>query len=233
VDHPDVSRLFPADVLQRARELRAIVGKAGTGAYTNSQGLAGIRQHVVDYITARDDGHPAFQGDVFLTNGASAGIGMILNALIAGENDGIMIPIPQYPIYSALIARLGGQQVGYELDEDLGWSVTEEELYKRLLESREKGVTIKGLALINPGNPTGQVSLYSRCNYFVLLNEILFLFSHLPIIISWTCRYWTESIWKSFVNSVPTMALYCWPMRFINATFTLTIKSLSAPKRLL
>jgi hypothetical protein len=46
----------------------------GPSAYTNSQGLRGVCQHVVDYITARDDGNPSFQGDVFETNGASVGI---------------------------------------------------------------------------------------------------------------------------------------------------------------
>jgi aspartate/methionine/tyrosine aminotransferase len=156
VDHPNAHMLFPADVLQRARELREIVGPAGTGAYTNSQGLPGIRQHVADYITKRD-GFPAYKGNIFLTNGASCGIEMVLNALISTDQDGIMVPIPQYPIYSALIARLGGRQVGYELDEELGWSVTEKELYNQLFEAKEKGITIKGLALINPGNPTGQV----------------------------------------------------------------------------
>lgn len=156
VDHPDAHRLFPADTLQRARELRDMVGPAGTGAYTNSQGLAGIRQHVADYISSRD-GHPAYKGSIFLTNGASAGIEMVLNALISTDHDAIMIPIPQYPIYSALIAKLGGRQVGYELDEELGWAVTEKELYKQLFDARHKGLNIKGLALINPGNPTGQV----------------------------------------------------------------------------
>lgn len=57
----------------------------------------------------------------------------------------------QYPIYSALITRLGGHQVGYELDEELGWAVTEEELYNKLNHAKEKGWTVKGLALINPG----------------------------------------------------------------------------------
>ena len=94
VDHPEASRMFPADVLDRARTLRKIVGPAGTGAYTNSQGLLGVRQHVADYIAARD-GHPAYTGNIFLTNGASAGIEMVLNALISSDHDGIMIPIPQ------------------------------------------------------------------------------------------------------------------------------------------
>lgn len=143
--------------MERARELRAIVGPSGTGAYTNSQGLNGVRQHVADYIQQRDGGHPAYPGDIFLTNGASAGIEMVLNAIISTDHDGIMIPIPQYPIYSALIARMGGRQIGYLLDEELGWAVKEEELYKQLHDAKRSGLHVKALALINPGNPTGQV----------------------------------------------------------------------------
>jgi aspartate/methionine/tyrosine aminotransferase len=156
VDHPSAHLLFPADVLERAREMREIVGPSGTGAYTNSQGLVGVRRHVVDYITKRD-GHPAFEGDIFLTDGASSAIEMVLNALIAHDTDAIMTPIPQYPIYSALITRLGGRKIGYELDETRGWGISREELEKRLAEARDRGLLVKGLAMINPGNPTGQV----------------------------------------------------------------------------
>jgi aspartate/methionine/tyrosine aminotransferase len=156
VDHPSASQLFPADVLERAKEMRAIVGPSGTGAYTNSQGLVGIRRHVAQYIADRD-GHPAFEGDIFLTDGASSAIEMVLNALIAHDTDAIMTPIPQYPIYSALITRLGGRKIGYELDESRGWGISREELEKRLAEAKDRGLLIKGLAMINPGNPTGQV----------------------------------------------------------------------------
>jgi alanine transaminase len=68
-----------------------------------------------------------------------------------------MIPIPQYPIYSALITKLGGQQVGYELDESKKWAATEGELQMRLNNSLKDGLSVKALAIINPGNPTGQV----------------------------------------------------------------------------
>lgn len=68
-----------------------------------------------------------------------------------------MIPIPQYPIYSALIALLGGRQVGYMLDEQSSWAVTRDELDRRLDEAKTTGLKVKALAIINPGNPTGQV----------------------------------------------------------------------------
>ena len=156
VDHPQVSQMFPADVIERAREMRDIVGPSGTGSYTNSQGLAGVRQHVADFIAQRD-GHPAFPGDIYLTNGASAGIELIMGCLISQDSDAILCPIPQYPIYSALITKMGGRRIGYELDEEIGWGVTREELEKRLEGAKTKGLTVKGMVVINPGNPTGQV----------------------------------------------------------------------------
>lgn len=103
---------------------------------------------------------------------------MILTGLIEDDHSGIMIPIPQYPIYSALIARLGGRQIGYLLDESIGWAVTEEELRNKLYESQQKGVHVKALAIINPGNPTGQVlsrkDLEVICK-FCAKNEIVLL----------------------------------------------------------
>ena len=63
IDRDDVTTFFPADVVERAKELRAQIGPGGTGSYTHSQGIAGFRKDVAEFIAARD-GHPAFQGDV-------------------------------------------------------------------------------------------------------------------------------------------------------------------------
>ena len=144
-----VSGALPADAVRRAREMRDAIGPAGTGAYTNSQGVLDFRQHVADYIAERD-GHPAYPANVFLTNGASAGIEMVLSGLISDDRDAVMIPIPQYPIYSALIGRLGARQVGYYLDEDRGWAVSEEELQARWDEGRAEGLSVKALAVSLP-----------------------------------------------------------------------------------
>jgi alanine transaminase len=159
VDHPEISMLFPDDVVQRARELREAIGPAGTGAYTGSQGVLEFRKHVARFISNRD-GHPAYPGNIFLTNGASSAIELVLTTILSSDIDGIMIPIPQYPIYSALITKLAGRQVGYELDESQGWMATKEELESKLFGARASGLDVKALAIINPGNPTGQV--YTR-----------------------------------------------------------------------
>ncbi|KAL3937571.1 MAG: hypothetical protein SGBAC_007346 [Bacillariaceae sp.] len=156
VNHPKIRDLFPKDVVDRAKEYREIIGPSGTGAYTHSQGILGLRKHVAEFIQNRD-GYKAYAGNIFLTNGASTAISMVLQGLLASNKDAIMIPIPQYPIYSALISKLGGRQVGYELDESLNWAVTREELDVRLEKAKKEGLDVKALAMINPGNPSGNV----------------------------------------------------------------------------
>jgi len=69
----------------------------------------------------------------------------------------VMIPIPQYPLYSALIAKLTGTQVDYHLDEDNNWAASKETLSRQLNQARMNGIDVKALVIINPGNPTGQV----------------------------------------------------------------------------
>eukprot|EP00535_Pseudo-nitzschia_heimii_P005140 CAMPEP_0197174360 /NCGR_PEP_ID=MMETSP1423-20130617/915_1 /TAXON_ID=476441 /ORGANISM="Pseudo-nitzschia heimii, Strain UNC1101" /LENGTH=651 /DNA_ID=CAMNT_0042623283 /DNA_START=347 /DNA_END=2302 /DNA_ORIENTATION=+ len=156
VDHPSVYELFPRDVVDRAREYKEILGPSGTGAYTHSQGVLEFRKHIAKYIQKRD-GYKSYPGNIFLTNGASTAISMVLQGLLASNRDAVMIPIPQYPIYSALISKLGGRQVGYELDEGLNWAVSREELESKLEKAQSKGLEVKALAMINPGNPSGNV----------------------------------------------------------------------------
>mmetsp|Transcript_35009 Transcript_35009/g.75856 ORF Transcript_35009/g.75856 Transcript_35009/m.75856 type:complete len:707 (-) Transcript_35009:810-2930(-) len=161
VDNPKVYELFPRDVVERAKEYREIIGPSGTGAYTHSQGMLGLRKHISEYIENRD-GYPAYPGNIFLTNGASTAISMVLQGLLASNDDAIMIPIPQYPIYSALIAKLGGRQVGYDLNENLNWAVSREELEGKLARAKKEGLDVRALAMINPGNPSGNIM--SHCD---------------------------------------------------------------------
>jgi alanine transaminase len=96
---------------------------------------------------------------------------------------GIMIPIPQYPLYSATLDLLGGHKVGYYLDEQSIWGLNMEELERSLAEAKSNGVNVVGLVLINPGNPTGQVlssrevkdivSFCARHNLVLLSGECL------------------------------------------------------------
>ncbi|AQK89359.1 Alanine aminotransferase 2 mitochondrial [Zea mays] len=115
------------------------------------QGIKGLRDEI-----AAHDGFHASADNIFLTDGASPTVHMILQLLIRSEKDGILCPIPQYPLYSASIALHGGSLVPYFLDEETGWVLEVDELKKQLEEARSKGISVRALVVINPGNPTGQ-----------------------------------------------------------------------------
>lgn len=75
--------------------------------------------------------------------------------LISGSNSGILIPIPQYPLYTATLAQYNGAPIPYYLDESSGWSTSVESIEAALKEAVAKGIVPKALVVINPGNPTG------------------------------------------------------------------------------
>lgn len=145
---------LPSDVVKRVRLF--LKESHGVGAYTESPGLRVVRKGVADAIFYRD-GVPCSPDHVFLTNGASEAAKTMLSMLIRSPNDGVMIPIPQYPLYSATMTALGGSQVSYYLDEDKAWELSIDELQRSLDEARERGVCVRAIVVINPGNPTGQV----------------------------------------------------------------------------
>ncbi|NWS78831.1 ALAT2 aminotransferase, partial [Crotophaga sulcirostris] len=83
----------------------------------------------------------------------------ILKLLVSGSEKtrtGVLIPIPQYPLYSAAIAELGAVQLNYFLDEENCWALNVAELRRALAEGRQHCCP-RVLCIINPGNPTGQV----------------------------------------------------------------------------
>uniref|UniRef100_UPI00358EF1D1 alanine aminotransferase 2-like n=1 Tax=Myxine glutinosa TaxID=7769 RepID=UPI00358EF1D1 len=151
--------VFPEDVKRRVRKILDACGGRSLGAYSTSQGNESIRIDVAKYIERRDGGIPSDPANIFLTAGANDGISLMLKLLISGsgsERTGVMIPIPQYPLYSALLADLAAVQVNYYLDEEKCWAMDVVELRRALLEAR-KHCSPKVLCVINPGNPTGQV----------------------------------------------------------------------------
>ena len=93
------------------------------GAYSHSKGIPLIRERIADFIKSRD-GFPSDPESIFLTAGASPGVQTVLQTIIAHENVGIMIPIPQYPLYTASIALFGGKAIPYYLDEANDWSMS-------------------------------------------------------------------------------------------------------------
>uniref|UniRef100_A0A803KQU9 Alanine aminotransferase 1 n=1 Tax=Chenopodium quinoa TaxID=63459 RepID=A0A803KQU9_CHEQI len=157
LDKSETQGLFSADSIERAWQILDQIPGRATGAYSHSQGIKGLRETIAAGIEARD-GFPANPNDIFLTDGASPGVHMMMQLLLRSEQDGILCPIPQYPLYSASIALHGGTLVPYYLDEATGWGLEISNLKSQLETARSKGVTVRALVVINPGNPTGQVN---------------------------------------------------------------------------
>jgi len=153
--HQGTMRLYPADVVERVRKILE-KHPAGTGAYSQSPGIPFIRQAVADFIARRDQ-IPADKEHVILTDGASKGVQAVLTALMKTPADGWMIPIPQYPLYSASLTLQGGRQIGYYLDEADGWQLDKAALEASLSKAKASGIHPVGIVVINPGNPTGAV----------------------------------------------------------------------------
>jgi aspartate/methionine/tyrosine aminotransferase len=155
LSRPSVLEDYPEDVVARARQVLQR-HPPGTGAYTQSAGLPFVREAVAEFIRRRND-IPARRENIILTDGASKGVHLVLTALIRDAGDGIMIPIPQYPLYSATIALQGGTQVGYHLDESMDWQLNESVLEESRRAAVEAGTPPVAIVVINPGNPTGGV----------------------------------------------------------------------------
>jgi aspartate/methionine/tyrosine aminotransferase len=99
----------------------------------------------------------------------------------------VLIPIPQYPLYSASVVRLGGTWVGYELKEDYSaanptWGIDVPAMEKLIRRCRSRGQRPRAIAVINPGNPTGNVlgesdianviKLAEKYNMVILADEV-------------------------------------------------------------
>ncbi|AEI10949.1 pyridoxal phosphate-dependent aminotransferase [Cellulomonas gilvus] len=121
--------------------------------YSESQGILSARRAVVTRYET-EPGFPQFDvEDVFLGNGVSELITMVMQALL-DEGDEVLIPAPDYPLWTAMTSLSDGKPVHYRCDESTGWQPDLEHL-ESLITARTKA-----LVVINPNNPTGAV--YSR-----------------------------------------------------------------------
>mmetsp|Transcript_33358 Transcript_33358/g.33980 ORF Transcript_33358/g.33980 Transcript_33358/m.33980 type:complete len:487 (+) Transcript_33358:102-1562(+) len=161
---------FPEDVVERANKY--LRGIPGVGAYSESKGIMAVRKDISKFLEKRD-GYPSNPETLFLTNGASEGVRFCMNTLLrdskSGFRDGMLTPIPQYPIYSALTTLLDGNLVPYYLDESKGWGLDMTNVKDSITKARAEGITIRGLVIINPGNPTGNVLSESDLQELVTL----------------------------------------------------------------
>jgi alanine-synthesizing transaminase len=88
--------------------------------------------------------------DVFITDGVSEAVDICLTALL-NPGDDLLVPRPGYPLYSAVLAKIGAGRNPYDLAEELDWEPDVESLAARVTPAT------RGIVLINPNNPTGAV----------------------------------------------------------------------------
>lgn len=143
---------YKKDVVERAKKLLADVGSVG--AYSLSMGALGIRQSVADFIERRD-GYLSDPNQIYLSAGASSGVNTLLHVICSSPKTGVLVPIPQYPLYTATLAVLNARCVPYYLDEDAGWSTNMQTIKEAYQKARSEGTDVRAIAVINPGNPTG------------------------------------------------------------------------------
>ena len=115
--------------------------------YTDSKGLFAPRKAVVHY-TQEKGIRGVTLDDVYLGNGASELIAMSMNALL-DDGDEVLIPSPDYPLYTAVVGLSGGTPVHYRCNEESGWLPDIEDIERRITPQT------RGIVVINPNNPTG------------------------------------------------------------------------------
>ena len=120
----------------------------GHNGYTASIGILEAREAVAADYTRR--GMPVTPDRVVLTSGTSEGIELALGAL-ADEGDEVLVPVPTYPLYTAVLAKLGARAVYYRLDPSNGWQPDLDDIRRHI------SPATRALVVIDPNNPTGAV----------------------------------------------------------------------------
>ena len=78
-----------------------------------------------------------------------------MHVICASEKTGVMVPIPQYPLYTATLSVLNARCVPYYLEESQAWGTSLEAIRTSYDKAISEGTDVKAIAIINPGNPTG------------------------------------------------------------------------------
>lgn len=147
---------IPHDLNSELSSIDSLIREFDIQNKTPSSGLEFVRKQVARFIEKRDL-LPSDPANIVLTNGASAGISTILGLLLQPPNSGIMLSVPQYPLYSATAELNSASVVPYFLDEEDGWNIDIPAARAEYDAAREKGIEVRAIALINPGNPTGAI----------------------------------------------------------------------------
>jgi alanine-synthesizing transaminase len=159
----------PDEILQDM--IRNLPHAAG---YTDSKGLFAPRKSVVHYTQEKRIAGVTVD-DVYLGNGASELITMSMNALL-NAGDEILVPAPDYPLWTASVSLSGGTPVHYMCDEQAEWTPDLADIARKITPAT------RGIVVINPNNPTGAlyptevllaiVELARKHNLIVFADEI-------------------------------------------------------------
>jgi alanine-synthesizing transaminase len=117
--------------------------------YGDSKGLLSARRAVVQYYQQKDVGGVDIE-DVYLGNGVSELIVMAMQGLL-DNGDEVLIPAPDYPLWTAAVSLSGGRPVHYVCDEQAGWLPDPADVEARITDRT------RAIVIINPNNPTGAV----------------------------------------------------------------------------
>jgi len=120
---------------------------SNAAGYTDSKGLFAPRKAVVHYCQEKSIKGVTVD-DVYLGNGASELIAMSMNALL-DDGDEVLIPSPDYPLYTAVVSLSGGKPVHYVCDEQSEWMPDIADIRAKITPRT------KAIVIINPNNPTG------------------------------------------------------------------------------
>ena len=124
-----------------------ILNLQGAAGYTDSRGLFAPRKAVMHYSQSKHIGGVTMD-DIYLGNGASELIVMGMNALL-NTGDEVLVPAPDYPLWTAAVSLSGGKPVHYVCDEQSGWFPDINDIRSKITENT------RAIVVINPNNPTG------------------------------------------------------------------------------
>ncbi|MGP4977749.1 pyridoxal phosphate-dependent aminotransferase [Brachybacterium tyrofermentans] len=117
--------------------------------YSDSKGIPAARRAVAQYYQMRD--MPGIDlDDVYLGNGVSELIQMVCQGLV-DDGDEVLVPQPDYPLWTASVSLAGGRAVHYRCDEEQQWWPDVEDIASKVTDRT------KAIVVINPNNPTGSV----------------------------------------------------------------------------
>ena len=145
----------------------------GHNGYTPASGIMPAREAVAAEYSSL--GVPLSPDRVLLTSGTSEGIDLAISVLV-DRDDEVLVPLPTYPFYTAVIGKLGARAVYYRTDPERGWEPDLDHLRSMI------GPRTRALVVIDPNNPTGAVygnatrrallELADRHNIVLLADEV-------------------------------------------------------------